>query len=103
MFKCRVVTVSLLLLLGASSVASSQSLDLPAGPVQGKVRTACTECHDASIILQQRLNEKLWTKELDKMIKWGALVDAADRAAFIEYLSVNFPTDKPPGPVVRVV
>jgi hypothetical protein len=102
MFRRREGTASLLLLLGAVSVARAQSLDLPAGPVQAKVRTACAECHDASIIRQQRLSEKVWTKELDKMIKWGALVDPADRGAFIEYLSVNFPPDKPPDPMARV-
>jgi hypothetical protein len=102
MLKCRAGTISLLLLLGASSVSRSQSLDLPAGPIQAKVRTACTECHDASIIRQQRLGERAWTKELDKMIKWGALVGPAERAAFIEYLSVSFPPDKPPSPAVRV-
>ena len=29
--------------------------------------------------------------EVDKMIKWGAVVDAADRDSFIDYLSTNFP------------
>jgi hypothetical protein len=57
---------------------------------------------DASIIRQQRLSEKVWTKELNKMIKWGALVDPADHGALIEYLSVNFPPGKPPAPMARV-
>jgi hypothetical protein len=30
------------------------------------------------------------------MIKWGAVVDAADHDSFIDYLSTNFPPDKPP-------
>lgn len=92
----------MLFLLGAAPVARAQSLDLPPGPIQAKVRTACTECHDASIIRQQRLSEKVWTKELDKMIKWGALVDPVDRGAFIEYLSGNFAPDKPPEPMAPV-
>ncbi|MBZ5597266.1 MAG: hypothetical protein LAN83_02990 [Acidobacteriia bacterium] len=74
----------------------AQSPELPPGPMQGKVTTACTECHESRIILQQRLSKAAWTKEVDKMIKWGAVVDAADRDGFIEYLSTNFPTDKPP-------
>jgi hypothetical protein len=102
MFKPRAGKLLLLLLLSAVSAARAQSLDLPAGPVQAKVLTACTECHDASIIQQQRLSEKVWTKELDKMIKWGAVVDPADHGAFIEYLSVNFPPEKPPDPTARV-
>ncbi|MCU1300934.1 MAG: hypothetical protein JWQ87_1218 [Candidatus Sulfotelmatobacter sp.] len=69
--------------------------DLPAGPMQGKATTACTECHEARIILQQRLSKGAWTKEVDKMIKWGAVVDSADRDALIDYLSTNFSPDKP--------
>jgi len=81
---------------------SAQSADLPPGPIQSKVQTACTECHDARIILQQRLSKKAWTKEVDKMIKWGAVVDPKDRDAFIDYLGLNFPPEKPAEPMPRV-
>jgi hypothetical protein len=80
----------------------AQSPELPAGPVQAKVTTACTECHESRIIIQQRLSKGAWTKEVDKMIKWGALVDAADRDSVIEYLSTNFPADKAPEQMPRV-
>jgi hypothetical protein len=73
----------------------AQSNDLPAGSAQGKVTNACTECHESRIILQQRLSKGAWTKEVDKMIKWGALVEPTDRDAFIEYLSTNFSSDQP--------
>ncbi len=73
----------------------AQSPTLPAGPISDKVTTSCTECHSASIIVQQRLSKGAWTKEVDKMVKWGALVDPADRDAFIDFLSTNFPPDKP--------
>jgi hypothetical protein len=69
--------------------------DLPAGPMQTKATTACLECHEARIILQQRLSKAAWTKEVDKMVKWGAVVDPADRDALIDYLSSNFSPDKP--------
>lgn len=68
---------------------------LPAGAMQQKATTACLECHEARIILQQRLNKAAWTKEVDKMMKWGAVVDASDRDALIDYLSTNFAPDKP--------
>ena len=68
----------------------------PAGTMQANVTRACTECHDSRIILQQRLNKGAWSKEVDKMIKWGALVEPADRDGFIDYLNRNFPSDKPP-------
>jgi hypothetical protein len=100
MFETRPGGASVLVLLGTISVAQSQ--DLPAEKIQAKVDSACTECHDAGIIRQQRLSEKVWTKEVDKMIKWGAFVDPDDRAAFIKYLSVSFPPDKPSDLAVRV-
>jgi hypothetical protein len=65
---------------------------LPPGPMQSKATTACMECHDARIILQQRLSKAAWTREVDKMMKWGALVESNDRDA----LSANFGTDRPP-------
>jgi hypothetical protein len=70
--------------------------DLPPGAMQAKARTACLECHEARIILQQRLSKAAWTKEVDKMIKWGAIVDKADHDALIDYLNTSFPVDKPP-------
>ncbi len=70
--------------------------DLPPGAMQAKATTSCTECHEARIILQQRLSKAAWTKEVDKMMKWGALVDGADRDALIDYLSTNFSPDQPP-------
>ena len=79
----------------------AQSPELPAGVLQVKVRTACTECHDSRIIVQQRLSNKAWSREVDKMIKWGAVVDPNDRNAFIEYLSTNFPPEKTTEPSER--
>jgi hypothetical protein len=80
----------------------AQGPDLPSAPVQEKVTNACTECHDARIVMQQRLSKEAWTKEVDKMIKWGALVQTGDREAFIDYLSMNFPVDKAPDAEQRV-
>jgi hypothetical protein len=62
--------------------------------MQEKAATSCTECHEARIILQQRLSKAAWTKEVDKMIKWGAVVDASDHDALVDYLSGNFGVDR---------
>jgi hypothetical protein len=70
--------------------------DLPAGPIEAKATTACLECHEARIIVQQRLSRAAWTKEVEKMTKWGALVNPSDRDALIDYLSANFGPDQPP-------
>jgi hypothetical protein len=82
--------------LGQKPVASKATEDLPAGPMQTKATTSCLECHEARIILQQRLSKAAWTREVDKMTKWGAVVDPADRDALIDYLSTNFSPDQPP-------
>jgi hypothetical protein len=81
---------------GQNSEAVKPTADLPPGAMQAKTTTACTECHEARIIVQQRLSKAAWTKEVDKMTKWGALVDPADRDTLIDYLSENFSPDKPP-------
>jgi hypothetical protein len=99
----RISLLALTLLFCVMPSLSAQTPDLPPGPAQAKVRTACTECHEASIIVQQRLNKAAWTKEVDKMIKWGALVEPTDRDSFIDYLGTNFPEDKPPAEMPRTV
>ena len=78
----------------AAQNAPSLNENLPTGAMQQKATTACLECHEARIILQQRLTKAAWTREVDKMMKWGAMVDANDRDALIEYLSVNFGPDQ---------
>jgi len=63
--------------------------------MQEKATAACTSCHEARIIVQQRLSKAAWGKEVDKMTKWGAEVDANDRDALIDYFSANFSPDQP--------
>src|SRR5271166_71301 len=82
-------------LLAQKPGPTNVTADLPAGAMQAKATTACLECHEARIILQQRLSKAAWTKEVEKMVKWGAVVDANDRDALIDYLSLNFSPDQP--------
>lgn len=74
----------------------AQRQDLPAGAMQEKARTACLACHNAQIIVQQRLSGRGWTKSVDKMIRWGAPVAPEDREALINYLAQNFGPEEPP-------
>jgi hypothetical protein len=82
----------------AASAAEQPSgnADLPPGTMQNKARTACITCHDAHIIVQQRLSKTAWGKEVDKMNKWGAIVDPSDRDPLVDYFSTNFSPDKTP-------
>jgi hypothetical protein len=104
MSKGRVFTEVVIVLVAVPFLWGQAALapDLPAGDMQAKARTACMECHESRIILQQRLSKATWEKEVDKMIKWGAVVDAKDRDGLITYLSTNFPADKAPEPAPRV-
>jgi hypothetical protein len=89
--------------LAQRPVPTKPTEDLPPGTMQAKATTSCLECHEARIILQQRLSKGAWGKEVDKMIKWGAVVDASDHDALVDYLSANFGPDKPPYEAQRTV
>jgi hypothetical protein len=98
-WSCGLLLLSLIAALAGSAqkaAVATTTAELPSGEMQAKATTTCTECHEARIIVQQRLSKAAWTKEVDKMTKWGALVDPADRDALIEYLSANFNSEKPP-------
>jgi hypothetical protein len=84
------------LLIAALAVAqSSPNEQLPPGGPKEKAEAACLTCHEPRIIVQQRLSKPAWTKEVDKMIKWGAEVDPKDRDTLIDYFSANFGPDRP--------
>jgi hypothetical protein len=63
---------------------------LPAGSGKRLVEASCFPCHSADMLVQQRLTEKQWTAEVDKMIRWGALMKESDKPAVIAYLAKNF-------------
>ena len=88
-------TLACTTLLSVAQTTAKPTEDLPAGTMQAKAIASCQECHEARIILQQRLSKAAWTKEVDKMIKWGAVVDANDHDPLVDYLSSNFGVDQP--------
>lgn len=92
--KLSFIAALLLATLIAPVLRAQSDSELPAGPMQAKATTACTECHETRIIVQQRLSKAAWTKEVDKMIKWGAVVETQDHDPLIDYLSTNFGVDK---------
>lgn len=61
-----------------------------------KLEATCTGfCHGPSLIAQQRLDRNGWTREIDKMTRWGAAVQPADRDALINYLARQFNSNRP--------
>ena len=64
--------------------------------MQPKIKSACTQCHNASRITEQRLTRQGWSVELDKMEGLGAVIPEADRSTFLNYLTKNFGPEKGP-------
>ena len=54
------------------------------------INARCTICHSSDLITQQQLDRSMWTKEVDKMIKWGAPVKAEERKFLLDYLSAHY-------------
>ncbi len=63
---------------------------LPAGNGKSLVEGTCYRCHSADMLVQQRLTEKQWTAEVDKMIRWGAVVKDRDKPVMLAYLVKHF-------------
>lgn len=69
--------------------------DNPA-PMAQRMEASCTGyCHGPSLIAQQRLDRDGWTREVEKMIRWGAEVPPAEKAALINYLTSLFNASRP--------
>ena len=48
---------------------------------------ACRVCHDDDLSEQQRLTAAGWGREVDKMVRWGAVVTADEKPALVAYLT----------------
>jgi quinoprotein glucose dehydrogenase len=67
--------------------------EFPAGPMKSVADAACLNCHSADMVRQQRLNDKQWLAEVDKMVGWGAVVPEDQKAALVAYLTEHFGPD----------
>jgi hypothetical protein len=76
--------------LALAQAPAAPAKPLPPGPMQAKVKAACTQCHNTSRITQQHLTREQWAKELKKMDGLGANIPQADRNAILNYLARNF-------------
>jgi mono/diheme cytochrome c family protein len=76
------------LTLAATSMGRAQ--ELPPGSGLEVVTSRCLICHDSDLITQQRLSRAGWSRSVDKMVRWGAIVDAAERDALLDYLAAHF-------------
>ncbi|MGH9675371.1 MAG: hypothetical protein ACRD44_19540 [Bryobacteraceae bacterium] len=79
------VTVVLMLVLAADPQVLARG--------RAEEKRSCLPCHGLRIIHVQRLSRAAWERELDKMVRWGAVIK--DREALLEYLVDGFGDDKP--------
>jgi mono/diheme cytochrome c family protein len=95
------------LLLGAAPPGAFESPAPPAvawSPGAGRdlVTTRCLFCHQAELIVAQRLTKPQWHKEVVKMVGWGAPLDAREQAVLAEYLAAHYGPEAPVSPPARL-
>ncbi|MEP6914208.1 MAG: hypothetical protein ABJC89_01120 [Acidobacteriota bacterium] len=76
-----------LMLVGVGDASAQQPPDLPGA---AQVQAHCSTCHGEDLIAQQRLSRAGWGREIDKMVRWGAVVAAAEREPMLDYLAAHF-------------
>ena len=72
----------------SSSVApASQGTSLDG---KALMETQCSKCHDLGRVTSQSKTESEWTATVDRMINKGAVLNDAEKAAVITYLSETY-------------
>ena len=56
------------------------------------MKAQCLSCHGDDLITQQRLSKPGWTKEVEKMMRWGAEVKDSDKEPLVAFLAANYPS-----------
>jgi hypothetical protein len=80
-------------LLARIGTLENQAIDsLPPGHGKEVLLRACTTCHAATLITQQRKPAAEWAKTVDKMVGWGAPLDSLERQGLVDYLAAIHPT-----------
>src|SRR5215831_9191178 len=82
------MTVTVFVLMNANTRAARQ--DLPEGKGAELARDKCVICHEADVIVAQRLSRQGWTREVEKMIRWGAVASDSEKEVLVDYFSARF-------------
>jgi cytochrome c5 len=71
-------------------IATAAAQELPLGPGRDIIAKRCVTCHEADLITQQELSRAGWIRSVDKMVRWGAVVESDQRDLMLGYLSAHF-------------
>ena len=88
----------LLLLACAAALPPLVAQDPYAAGRKEEMRS-CLPCHSLRLIHSQRLSKAAWERELDKMVRWGSVIN--DRAMLLDYLVAEYGDNKPVPPPER--
>jgi len=93
-----VLTLAAIMLAASASFqrtpVNAAQQELPNGKGVELARDKCVTCHEADLIIAQRLTKQGWTREVEKMVRWGASVNDAEKETLVEYFSTHFPQRK---------
>jgi cytochrome c1 len=90
LFKLACAFALLVMLFGGLRHTTAAPQDLPAGKGVELARNKCLNCHEADLIVQQRLSRAGWVREVEKMIRWGANVKDDEKEILADYFAAHF-------------
>jgi mono/diheme cytochrome c family protein len=64
--------------------------ELPAGQGIELARAKCLGCHEADLIVAQKLARAGWIREIEKMTRWGARVSDEEKEKLADYFAAHF-------------
>ncbi len=79
-----------LALNGWLAVSRAAQIELPAGAGVELARAKCLGCHEADLIVAQRLARAGWVREVEKMTRWGARISDEEKQTLADYFAAHF-------------
>jgi mono/diheme cytochrome c family protein len=76
--------------MAARAQMTSPTRGLPATAGVEVAQAKCIGCHEADLIVSQRLSQGGWDREIAKMERWGAKISAEERPVLLAYLTREF-------------
>lgn len=76
--------------LAAASAPAAPNDVLPEGPGKALIVRACTNCHQAPMVIAKRRTADQWDEVIGKMVDRGARLTEAEQDQVYDYLTRNF-------------